>query len=596
MPEQEKTKLKIRCPSCSAKLDVTDLKPFTVFPCPQCGYKVTVPMRFQTYVLEEYLESNGGIHRYRALDEKLDREVCVVICEASDAHPWEQLERYLDLVRKVASVSHPGLATVYSCGRYEAGVYVASQLLSKPVRDNVLAERLDWREAKPLLLALSEALQKAAEAGVPHGSLNGQAFRMDVSGVPKVSGLGEGVLLTGHLADEPYAAPERKAGGESSVASDLYSFAVWALGLLTGCSPRDAANGVTFDASEPADVSFGTVMGLTDVPFGVLMVLRQMASASVFQRPKGYLPLIAELTGSSQTAATINWKKGARVSASEQPVEAKSGMAFAMVLCLVALLLGGVGGWAFWKWRDGTRPAGLEKQDITAESSKMVAERLASSEASEDDTDKAKSTDEDDFQEKVKFARLPSEFRRLRPKPENLKFDEDKIQEYLGKLPSEYATAETERARRVMGMRNYLFASLRMPYRPSKSEGLRLRDGSLLRGFIPMGTEEQGLTVRPFDDARQSLPVTNLKIEDLEWSEIWSMLDYYGKMREDMADSEARASVFEHYLNSAVACDWYGYREEAALFVRKALKINPNGKPVIERLGFEQKKPKDEKQ
>ena len=204
-----------------------------------------------------------------------------------------------------------------------------------------------------LTVALAEALQKAAEAGVSHGSLNGQSFRMDVSGVPKVSGLGEGVLLTGHLADEPYAAPERKAGGESSVASDLYSFAVWALGLLTGCSPRDAANSVTLDASEPTDVSFGT----EEVPFGVLMVLRQMASASAFQRPKGYLPLIAELTGSGQTATTISWKKGTRVSASEQPVEAKGGMAFAMVLCLVALLLGGVGGWAFWKWREGARPA-----------------------------------------------------------------------------------------------------------------------------------------------------------------------------------------------------------------------------------------------
>ena len=588
MPEQEKTKMKIRCPSCSSKLDVTDLKPFTVFPCPQCGYKVTVPMRFQTYVLEEYLESNGGIHRYRALDEKLDREVCVVICKASDAHPWEQLERYLDLVRKIASVSHPGLATVYSCGRYEAGIYVASQLLSKPVRDNVLGDRLDWREAKPLLLALAEALQKAAEAGVPHGSLNGQSFRMDVSGVPKVSGLGEGVLLTGHLADEPYAAPERKAGGESSVASDLYSFAVWALGLLTGCSPRDAANGVTLDASEPTDVSLGT----DDVPFGVLMVLRQMASASAFQRPKGYLPLIAELTGSGQTATTISWKKGTRVSASEQPVEAKGGMAFAMVLCLVALLLGGVGGWAFWKWRDGARPAGLEGHDAAVERSTMAVKQPVSS---NDDEDVTENPDEKDVQAEAKFARLPSEFRRLRPKPENLKFDEDKIQAYISKLPSEYAAVESERARRMMGMRDYIFASLRMPYRPPKSEGLRLRDGSLLRGFIPMGTEEQGLTVRPFDDARQSLPVTNLKIEDLEWSEIWSMLDYYGKMREDMADSEARASVFEHYLNSAVACDWYGYREEAALFIRKALKINPNGKSLVERLGFEQKKPKDEK-
>ena len=588
MPEQEKIKMKIQCPSCSSKLDVTDLKPFTVFSCPQCGNKVTVPMRFQAYVLEEYLESNGGIHRYRALDEKLDREVCVEICEASENHPWEQLEQYLELVRKVASVSHPALATVYSCGRYEAGVYVASQLLLKPVRDNVLADRLDWREAKPLLLSLAEALQKAAEAGVPHGSLNGNSFRMDAAGVPKVCDFGEGVLLTGRLADEPYAAPERKAGGGCSVANDLYSFGVWALGLLTGCSPRDAANGAVLDASEPADVSFGTAMGLTDVPVGVLMVLRQMVSASVFQRPDGYLPLIAELSGGGQAAMMKNRRKAAGFTVSGQGAENKSGgMASAMVFCLLALLVGGVGGWAFWKWREGAWQGAMEKHDSVVERRGVTADKPSSA----DDVEEG--AEEKELLADAKFARLPSEFRRLRPRPENLKFDKERMREYLGKLPPEYVAAETERANRVMGLRDYLFASLRMPYRPSKNEGLRLRDGSVLRGFIPMGTEEQGLAVRPFDDARQSLTVSKLEMEDLAWEEIWSMLHYYGKMREDMGDEQARSSVFEHYLIGAVACDWYGYRKDAAAFVQKALKINPKGKASVERLGLVSKKLED---
>ena len=207
-----------------------------------------------------------------------------------------------------------------------------------------------------------------------------------------------------------------------------------------------------------------------------------------------------------------------------------------------------------------------------------------------------KTTAEKTLQDKSKIARLPSEFRRLRPKPEDLRFNEDHIREYISKLPSEYVAVERERAERVMALREYLFASLRMPYRPQKSEGLRLRDGSLVRGFIPMGTEEQGLTVRPFDDARQSLTVTNLKIEDLAWSEIWGMLDYYGKMREDMGDAQARSDVFEHYLNSAVACDWYGYRKDAVAFIQKALKINPKGMAEVERLGFDSKKPKDKDQ
>ncbi len=581
MPEQVKMKMKIQCPSCSSKLDVTELKPFTVFSCPRCGNEVTVPMRFQNYVLEEYLESNGGIHSYRALDEKLDREVCVVICEASDVHPWEQLERYLELVRKVASVSHSGLATVYSCGRYEAGVYVASQLLVKPVRDDVLADRMDWREAKPLLLSLAKALQKAAEAGVPHGALNGKSFRMDVAGVPKVCDFGEGLLLTGHLADEPYAAPERKAGGECSVASDLYSFGVWALGLLTGCSPHDAASGVILD--DP-----------TDIPAGVLIVLRQMASASVFQRPNGYLPLIAELSGEGQAAMAKSKKTARGISFAERPVEQKGGgTGLAVVLCMVALLLAGMGGWVFWKWQEKSQESDLQKHVAVMESPAETADDEMSS---VNNGNAQKTTAEKTLQDESKIARLPSEFRRLRPKPEDLKFNEDHIREYISKLPSEYVAVEKERAERVMALREYLFASLRMPYRSPKSEGLRLRDGSLVRGFIPMGTEEQGLTVRPFDDARQSLTVTNLKIEDLAWSEIWSMLDYYGKMREDMGDAQARSDVFEHYLNSAVACDWYGYRKDAAAFIQKALKINPKGMAEVERLGFDSQKPKDKDQ
>ena len=587
MPEHEKTKMKIQCPSCSSKLDVTDLKPFTVFSCPQCGSEVTVPMRFQAYVLEEYLESNGGIHRYRALDEKLDREVCVEICEASEAHPWEQLERYLELVRKFASVSHSGLATVYSCGRYEAGVYVASQLLLKPVRNNVLGDRLDWREAKPLLLSLAEALQKAAEAGVSHGALNGNSFRVDAAGVPKVCDFGEGVLLTGRLADEPYAAPERKTGCACSVASDLYSFGVWALGLLAGCSPHDAAIGVMLGASEHDDVSFEAVMDLKDVPFGVIMVLRQMASASPFQRPSGYLPLIAELSGGGQSTMVKNRQRTTGFIAREQMPENKGGgMASSVVFCLLALLLGGVGGWAFWKWRENAQQGDMEKHEPAIENLVTAADKPSSS---ADDGDAEERKDEKDLQTEARFARLPSNFRRLRPKPEDLKFDKELMREYLGKLPPEYVAAETDRAHRVMGLRDYLFASLRMPYRPSKNEGLRLRDGSLLRGFIPMGTEEQGLSVRPFDDARQSLSVSKLEMEDLAWEEIWSMLDYYGKMREDMGNEQASSSVFEHYLIGAVACDWYGYRKDAAAFIQKALKINPKGRPSVERLGFDSK-------
>ena len=293
---------------------------------------------------------------------------------------------------------------------------------------------MEWREAKPLLLSLAEALQKAAEAGVPHGALNGKSFRMDAAGIPKVCDFGEGLLLTGHLADEPYAAPERKAGGECSVASDLFSFGVWALGLLTGCSPHDAANDEIL--YEP-----------TDIPIGVIMVLRQMASASVFQRPNGYLPLLEELANGGQTAAVKRSKKGLKISSKERPIEQKrGGMAFAVVLCIVALLLAGMGGWAFWKWQEKTQQSDLQKYAVVKESPTETAGETSSV----NNGNAKKTTAEKALQDESKIARLPSEFRRLRPKPENLKFDREHMREYLGKLPLEYVEMETKRAERVI--------------------------------------------------------------------------------------------------------------------------------------------------
>lgn len=571
MSEQEKRQMKIKCPSCSSKLDVTELAPFTVFPCPRCGYEVTVPMRFLSYVLEEYLESSNGVQRYRALEATLDREAYVVMCEASDSHPWKQLERYLDFVKKIAAISHPGLATVYSCGRYETGVYVAFQLVREPIGKLSSGMRMEWREARPLLLALAEALQKAAEEGVAHGALCEQSFRLDDTGVPKVCDFGEGVLLTGKLSDDPFASPERKAGGECEVVGDIFSFGVWAYKLLTGHAPFDKSGNAIDDEA-------------ADVPKGVLAILRQMASASPFQRPDGYLNLLAELRKDNHVAPLKTRRKDVGTVAGEQlPVPRTGGMAASILLVLLVMAVGAAGGWWCWKYleqkelAESEKPQAIQTAEVSpgrdADDKKTAGGKTSDDVASSGETASAKSI------------RLPAKFIKLRPRPDDLIFDEDDVKEYLDKLPEEYMPLEKERLDRIKGLRDYIFASLRMPYRPEKGEGLRLRDGSLVKGFIPMGTEAAGLTVRPLDSLHQNLTVETLKLEELEWGEIWRMLDYYGKMREDLADAKA-SGLFDHYLNSALACDWYGYRKEAVAFAKKALKASPAEKSLVEKFGF----------
>ena len=72
-------KIKIACPGCGQKLDVTDLPPFSRVACPSCGLSLIVPKWFNNYLLEEPEGKGGMATVYRALDVALDREVAIKI-------------------------------------------------------------------------------------------------------------------------------------------------------------------------------------------------------------------------------------------------------------------------------------------------------------------------------------------------------------------------------------------------------------------------------------------------------------------------------------------------------------------------------------
>ena len=65
--------LKVFCRQCQAKLDVSDLEPFSYFHCPECDTKIRVPQRFGRYLLEKVCGYGGMSKIYRAIDTPLIR-------------------------------------------------------------------------------------------------------------------------------------------------------------------------------------------------------------------------------------------------------------------------------------------------------------------------------------------------------------------------------------------------------------------------------------------------------------------------------------------------------------------------------------------
>lgn len=248
-----RSKLKVACPGCRQKLDVTDLEPFTREECPRCGGPVIAPKRFGVLLLEEPLGSRRGVAAYRALDLNLDREVLVRILER-DAAAFGA--GFLSLARRAAGVNHPGVLPIYSCGEEDGQSYVVSQFMLGGLWSGLLSEAPDaparLRLGLPWVQAVAAGLQAAAAQGLVHGAVGPLSLFTDTDRQVKIGDFGLDLLFFGGAAPGAgitadlagYLSPEVLSGGPASTATDIFGVGALLYHVLTGRPPCPAADGV----------------------------------------------------------------------------------------------------------------------------------------------------------------------------------------------------------------------------------------------------------------------------------------------------------------------------------------------------------------
>jgi eukaryotic-like serine/threonine-protein kinase len=242
----QSAKLKIACPGCRQKLDVTDVAPFLRIQCPRCGGDIIRPKPFGKLLLEEALGERRGVSAYRALDLTLDREVLVKILD----HDIDRVGAgFQALARKAAAVNHPGVVPIYSCGAEQGVPYLVTEFMA----GGTLAQRLDGyvaspeavRQALPWCRSVAGGLQAAAAQGVVHGALTPLSILLDADGRAKLSDFGFEVLLAGvpgratpyGAGVAAYLSPEVLQGAVPTTASDLFGLGAVLYHVLGGRCP-----------------------------------------------------------------------------------------------------------------------------------------------------------------------------------------------------------------------------------------------------------------------------------------------------------------------------------------------------------------------
>jgi serine/threonine protein kinase/tetratricopeptide (TPR) repeat protein len=241
------------------------------------------------YVLVRLLARGGmgAVYLAQRTDGEVEQRVAIKFVPDT-ATSAVFLDRFLQERQILASLQHPGIASLLDAGRTANGhpYLVMEYVDGRPIDEYV--DRLTLRETLDLFLRVCGAVSYAHRNLIIHRDLKPSNILVDASGQPKLLDFGIARILGDaanrsvtrvQLLTPEYASPEQVLGSAHSTATDIYSLGAVLYRLLTGRSPHAGAPGVepieSLIASKPPAVPSQVRPGVPrDLDFVVLKALR----------------------------------------------------------------------------------------------------------------------------------------------------------------------------------------------------------------------------------------------------------------------------------------------------------------------------------
>jgi Tol biopolymer transport system component len=242
----------------------------------------------------------GGMGEvYRATDTGLHRDVAIKVLPDEFAQDVERLARFEREAKTLASLSHPGIATIHGLERTDGSRALVMEFIDGPTLAERIAEGpLPVDEALAITRQIADALEVAHEQGIVHRDLKPANIKLRPDGVVKVldfglakivepvgvvSGRSMSPTITSPamtqagviLGTAAYMSPEQAKGRAADKRSDVWSFGCVIYEMLVGKR--------AFDGEDVSDTLASILRGEPDwsalppeVPPAIVAVLKRM--------------------------------------------------------------------------------------------------------------------------------------------------------------------------------------------------------------------------------------------------------------------------------------------------------------------------------
>jgi serine/threonine protein kinase/Tfp pilus assembly protein PilF len=223
--------------------------------------------RLGTYEILTSLGAGGMGEVYRAHDGRLGREVAVKVLPDAFASDPDRAARFDREARALATLNHPGIATIYGVEEQSGLKFLVLELVpGETLEERLRQGPLPVDEALPIAASIAAALEAAHDKGIVHRDLKPANVKVTPEGGVKVLDFGlakaapdaarevsasptltaAGTRAGAVLGTPVYMSPEQSRGKPVDKRTDLWSFGCLLYEMLTGAR--------TFDGETPSDV------------------------------------------------------------------------------------------------------------------------------------------------------------------------------------------------------------------------------------------------------------------------------------------------------------------------------------------------------
>ncbi len=261
---------------------------------------LTLGSRLGPYEILAPLGAGGMGEVYRARDTKLNRDVALKVLPQAMAGDPERLRRFEREAQVLAALNHPNIAAIYGLE--------SNALVMELVEGEMLSGPQPVEQVAAIARQIAEALEYAHEKGIVHRDLKPANIKVTPSGQVKVLDFGLAKALQNSpaamdaqnsptmslaatqmgviLGTAAYMSPEQAKGQEADRRSDIWSFGVVLLELITGQR--------AFPGGNASEVMAGVILKDPVIPANLPPHLDRLLRRCLMKDPRQRLQAIGE--------------------------------------------------------------------------------------------------------------------------------------------------------------------------------------------------------------------------------------------------------------------------------------------------------------